>query len=539
MLDDGIRNTNFVNGRLLVAEDLQTFQKANLDQHGLLGRAIGDGVVNGLYASLIADGSVSSAAPVVQLTMGLAINRRGRALVLPDQVQVQLALSSTTAAPDPGKFSDCGLGSTTTFVPGQIGASILCISPAAGFAEQAPLRSLDNCGCTTGCGSKYAVEGVKFSLVPLPPPPNDFPTDTPNLQRNYLAYYCLGTPTLDTTTDPLHVKTQYGAIDTLRASGALTDCDVPLALVYWTQSGVQFVDNWSVRRRAFPRLGDGVDNPWPMHAGQRRLAEAEAMFQQFQDQLADIYASQADVTGVVASDYFRYLPAGGFVPLGSRQLPFLNQILDDFPGWRRPIDPPAPMKGFVEGTFFTGLVTDDENLDVAFMRWYIEKSWYLDPIDLKARTLPPIRIYKTGLVPRWLLFLREEIRPVAPPKPGRIVVTLTFTLSFEQVREFKIAQALSLFETAEIFAELSISNLTTQYFKGAFENVSIATSVLAGSDSPIAVYTPTYLIDALPPGSYAVGVNVKGWNTSNPNPVQVQIAAGETKQVPFVMTPPQ
>jgi hypothetical protein len=48
ILDQGIRNTNFFNGRILTADDLRTEQDANRQQHEQLGQAIGAGIVNGL-----------------------------------------------------------------------------------------------------------------------------------------------------------------------------------------------------------------------------------------------------------------------------------------------------------------------------------------------------------------------------------------------------------------------------------------------------------------------------------------------------------
>jgi len=195
-------------------------------------------------------------------------------------------------------------------------------------------------------------------------------------------------------------------------------------LIYWTPAGVQFVDVWAVRRRAFPLLGQGVDNPWPMHAGQRRLAEAEATLFQFQDQLADIVATVKDLPGVNAATYFKYLPAGGFLPITpppGLESPRINFERRFFPFlFAKDIAP-----GFDQATFFQGFTFEEAELDVAFVRWLIEQSWFLEPIDVDAP--PLLRLYKTGAGAPWLLFIRQEKRPAAPPKPGAIEVTLRFT----------------------------------------------------------------------------------------------------------------
>ena len=44
LLEDGIRNVNFFNGRLLSAEDMRAEQVASRLQHQLLGQAIGEGI---------------------------------------------------------------------------------------------------------------------------------------------------------------------------------------------------------------------------------------------------------------------------------------------------------------------------------------------------------------------------------------------------------------------------------------------------------------------------------------------------------------
>jgi hypothetical protein len=54
ILQGGIHQVNFFNGRLLTATDLRDEQAANRQQHRQLGQAAGSGVVYGLEVSMVA-----------------------------------------------------------------------------------------------------------------------------------------------------------------------------------------------------------------------------------------------------------------------------------------------------------------------------------------------------------------------------------------------------------------------------------------------------------------------------------------------------
>jgi hypothetical protein len=134
--------------------------------------------------------------------------------------------------------------------------------------------------------------------------------------QNGLAYACFGVDQLEAyPANPFEFLTQtpsYGLIDQARSSGLITSCEVPLALLYWTPGGVQFLDLWSVRRR----LTEGpITGQWPLLAGDRRRSEAEAMFLQFEDQVQSIRADSASLTSVTADSYFMYLPPAGILPV--------------------------------------------------------------------------------------------------------------------------------------------------------------------------------------------------------------------------------
>src|ERR1044072_1878360 len=79
IINAGIRNTNFFNGRILTASDLQTDQDANRRQHAQLAEALGGGIANGLEVGLLADGA-DGKPPVVSVTRGLAFSQNGQAI---------------------------------------------------------------------------------------------------------------------------------------------------------------------------------------------------------------------------------------------------------------------------------------------------------------------------------------------------------------------------------------------------------------------------------------------------------------------------
>ena len=89
----------------------------------------------------------------------------------------------------------------------------------------------------------------------LDPPLLELPLDetllgAPDRLQNAVAYQCFGIDHLaDFATDPFATSTEpQTLLDQIRGTD-LTDCDVPLAILYWTATeGVQFVDMWAVRR---------------------------------------------------------------------------------------------------------------------------------------------------------------------------------------------------------------------------------------------------------------------------------------------------
>ena len=359
---DGIRHVNFFNGRLLTAGDLRSEQQAELQISRQLGRAVGSGVVHGLEVRLLSDGT-NGKSPTVAVSGGLAINDLGQAIELPlSSVTVTLARQAELLPLNAGLFEDCEPPTSGLDTVGE-GAYVFAITAASAFRDQAPMVPVGSNGKSTACGDAYAVEGAAFRLVELPPTAlsgvnlttrnqiNDLMASADDLTltaaarrakismlRNLLAHVCFGTEEVARfRADPwgraggISAFQAYGAIDTMRASGDLRPCDVPLGLIFWSRTGLKYVDMWAVRRRPIPPSNDSL---WPLAQGQRRLIEAEATFLQFEDHVESLLSSepsQAALSALHAADYFRYLPAAGLLPMqGSattRGLDYLNFTL--------------------------------------------------------------------------------------------------------------------------------------------------------------------------------------------------------------------
>jgi hypothetical protein len=318
VLGTRIRSVNFFNGRLLAGEDLTTEQKNNRIAHALLGKGIGDGVVYGLEVSESTQSSTTPS-PVLSVTAGLAINKNGGSLLLEGPTEVSLVRPTTTTAATAKTFKECTPTQTGTYIAGA-GVYLLTIGPTYAGQGLAEVNGIST--ATASCNTKYNVPGVQFRLIPLTLTQAEL-SDVNHL-RNVVAYKCFGISQQSNSdsafvTDPLNTPTiNYGLLDDLRANEVLTNCEVPLAVMYWTAtSGIVFVDMWAVRRPAFSQA---PTETWSPIAGRRRFAEGLAMFLQFQEQINDMVefgVGGTALTSIAATDYFRYLPPAGVVPIAN------------------------------------------------------------------------------------------------------------------------------------------------------------------------------------------------------------------------------
>jgi hypothetical protein len=456
ILDNGIRNVHFFNGRLLTADDLKDEQVAARRQHTQLGRAAGEGVVEGLEVLLMSEGS-ATASPVVLVTKGLALNRSGYALSLPGNEEVALVRRLEAAPPEAGLFSNCD-APRHSFGSLENGFYVLAIAPASGFNEHAPARGHRPGGGVTGCGSRYAVEGVQFrfpkvDLTRLSGPAPDTPPFDPAVLaevetllalnddlsrsklRNLLAHLCFGTTQLSGgARDPFKKVTEpsrrersfyssYGVSDAMRASGALTDCDVPLALIYWTGGLVRFVDMWPVRRRVHAR----PDAKLSHLLTPRRLAEAEASFFQLQEHLQWLLNRLPNPHLLNAADAFRWLPAAGLVPQRSSAHP----------------------TGFANHRFFANkMIGSLSPLRGAKLRTLLAESLHYSPVDLTRRELVQTYTVEEN---------SQALNDPNPPQPYVVFAHQEMPYYSYRPRFFNLCQTLR--ETREAYRDLVQRNV--------------------------------------------------------------------------------
>jgi hypothetical protein len=403
ILDDGVQFVHFFEGRILTGRDLRDEQQADRRQRRRLGRAVGSGVAEGLEVELLTSGG-GGASPTVRVTPGWALNREGDALGLCDPVTLELARADETPDGSAEIFDDCADTPPGLQIPNGIGFYVLAIGPSSGFEGEAPKSGLGDGGAAKGCGKRYATLGVRFRLVRLDPLAlsgldNALKTQIATLAvsataanrsklRNILAHACLGTPqTRSFPADPRRVTggesafLRYGAADDLRAAGALTECEVPLALLQWTNLGVGFLDLWAVRRRV---NREGLDERRPLAASDRRRAEAEAAAFQFHRHLDELIA--AGSTNIQGRNFFRYLPPAGLVRRSGGGHP-----------------------GFNATTFYQGLtVSGPHALEGARLTPLLDQALAHRPIDLEAPSSEPQLL--------WRYRVREnaDAEPTAP-----------------------------------------------------------------------------------------------------------------------------
>lgn len=392
ILDGGIRSINFFNGRMLTARDLTREQTANREVDRRLGQAVGEGIAYGLEVSKST--ASTNEAPVVAIESGLAVNRQGQTLWLRDKTDVALVRKASASATGL-VFSECKPLQAGTYVAGA-GVYLLTVAPAETREGRAVTSAL-NTGAAP-CNTDAVVSAVQFRLIQINPPIATAELGDQNHLRSLIAYKCFGVAdTKSFVNDPFGpVLKQYGLLDSLRPN-RLTDCDVPLGVLYWTLSGgISFVDMWSVRRRL---IDAATTDPWRMITGERRLAEAEAMLLQFQNQIDQLRLSSVDTHSVMATDYFNYLPPAGIIPAYSEKsvTGFVYQKFFQNVTYREPV--------FIEGAkveqlFRNSLSCQPIDLSSGEMVWLYKVRANKQSIDKGGTSTPqPYMIFASGYVP--------------------------------------------------------------------------------------------------------------------------------------------
>jgi hypothetical protein len=303
----GLKWPNYVNGRLLTAQDLTTDDDAVRRRDRWLGRAVGPGVAEGLEVT----GTPGSS--TLQVPPGTGVSLGGTAVHLDVPATLDLAVVSSSAEVDAAAFGDCTPPTTETKAP-VAGPYLLVMRPGPGsFEDKVPVAGGPTATLPTPCTARWQVEDVEFAAIRL----DGFTTTTTLAnRRNQLAHWCFGSGNLEALAmSGFSEPVPYGGLAALAALADLDDCDLPLAVFQWTGTALTFVDRWSARRRPMrpSAATTGIVGGLTTVVDDTRPAEGEARFLQFQEQLAGLLATPAGAS-VRALDSFPLLPPAGMVP---------------------------------------------------------------------------------------------------------------------------------------------------------------------------------------------------------------------------------
>lgn len=310
---EGLRAPHYTNGRLLTAEDLQQEQQTQLEKQSQVGRAAGYGIVEGFKVSAVSNDSA------LRLTTGLGINRKGNVIHLAaDSVTlpVQPITDDTTPLRRSARFEVCDPDDPDQPAPVSSGAYLLTAAPLAQLEGAVPRKACDGTGTST-CANQWEVEGVEFKIIRLtnytPPTGNKV-----NRNRNLLAHWFYGSgKIMNLMRDPFKFPANYTGFSQISAED-FTECDLPLAVFYWANNEIVFIDQWAVRRRLvhpYPAA------KWAANLSDQRQAEGQARFLQFQEHIADLQSQFGNQTDTIrAVDRFAYLPPVGLLPVNPFEL---------------------------------------------------------------------------------------------------------------------------------------------------------------------------------------------------------------------------
>ena len=314
---NGLRAPHYVNGQLLTAEDLENDQQANLERIALAGRAAGMGSIDGFNVSAASDSRS------LRVTAGLGINGKGDAVqLLADEalLPIQPVADEEFTIRRSGRFGECEGDDDNPDAPLTSGAYLLTVRPLARLEGSVPRQSVDGTE-TAACANQWEVEGVEFKIIRL----INYQRPTESLSqrnRNLLAHWFYGSDALcNLMRDPFQFDQRYTGFSEIGASD-FDGCDLPLAVFFWDDNRISFVDEWSVRRRivhAYP------GTQWKANLSDQREAEGEARFAQFQEELDSIRSRFGTNTSAQrAVTHFGYLPPVGFLPINPFELIYVG-----------------------------------------------------------------------------------------------------------------------------------------------------------------------------------------------------------------------
>ena len=239
VVDGGIRSVNFFNGRMLTARDLTREQAANREVDRRLGRAVGEGIAYGFEVSKSPESTNES--PVVSVEPGLAVNRQGQTLWLQDKTDVALSSQGERQRRPELIFGECLPLQSGTYVCGRGRVSAHC---RAGRNSRRPRG--DECAKHRRRSVQHGCAGFRGAVsawIQIDPPITAAELQDQDHLQNLIAYKCFGVDDRQAFVRDLFgpVVKKYGLLDGLRPN-QLTDCDVPLGVLYWTLTdGIKFV----------------------------------------------------------------------------------------------------------------------------------------------------------------------------------------------------------------------------------------------------------------------------------------------------------
>jgi hypothetical protein len=310
---EGLKAPHYTNGRLLTAEDLQQEQRAGLERLAQTGRAAGYGIVEGFQVTAAAGKTA------LKVTAGLGLNRLGQVIHLAAD-SVTLPVQPVASGEEPlrraGRFEACAEPEGDQPPTTAAGAYLLTAAPLAQLEGFVPRKACDGTSTAT-CANQWEVEGVEFKIIRLvnysPPTGN-----RANRNRNLLAHWFYGSQEITgLMRDPLQFPAAYTGFSDIAADD-FTLCDLPLAVFFWANNQIRFIDQWAVRRRLIHPYPSAK---WAANISDQRLAEGQARFLQFQEQAADLQAEYGPQTDTLrAVDHFGYLPPVGILPVNPFEL---------------------------------------------------------------------------------------------------------------------------------------------------------------------------------------------------------------------------
>jgi uncharacterized Zn-binding protein involved in type VI secretion len=405
----GTQLPNYVNGRLLTAEDLATSQASLHKRDTWIGRAAGHGVVTGLW--------VTSTAISLAVAPGLGISPSGEPVRVANAITLPLTIAGAPATATGADFACCGTlpsGPSTSITAGDY---LLAVRPACQLSGQAALAGTPGSSAPAGCTAQWKVDGVQFTVIALPEltTVGGVPVTAQN-RRNLLANWCYGADQLARLgTDPFGFTPAYGGFDSLDPAD-LTGCDVPLAVFHWDGQSISDLDNWSARRRV--TAPDPVTVSWSAELTDRRVADGQARFLQFQDQVAGVLA-EGKAGGTQAPDVFGLLPPAGFLPVVIRNLaPSLRDQLVKVTPSIGSIEVAGGQSGFTPSTFFGHLAVYGGVLDWEVADLALQQSFRRSPVPAGGQQQEP----PSGGAPLTYYFILQNVLGTTQQGAGAVVI---------------------------------------------------------------------------------------------------------------------